>query len=397
MHPLLAWFLYDCKYLPNGIEGLNMPSRRDVLIAGLGIVLVGCGGGDGAPSPVPAPAPPPVLDNTPLIPQAISGDWDVDSPASQGVSQLAVNQMLLAAGTVSNVRGLVVARNGRLIAERYYNNYAMGDLQHVRSITKSVASMLVGQALQAGAIPSVNSTVASLLPEAWAAVHGSQAGSLTLEQILTMRTGVVFNDNTQWDALAGAPDSVRFVLGLPVGFSRNFHYDSAGSHLPSAMLQRARGLPLDALARRDLFEPLGITQYAWTKDALGVPFGSFGLQLRTRDTAKLAQLVLDGGMKNGQQVVPSAWLTSSTAVHVKPAYSQYDALVNVGYGYLWWSGTLGGKSVVLGWGYGGQFAVIVRQLNMVIQTNAFHSVDGPLKSQQEQGLLLAIAKFLESL
>ncbi len=374
-----------------------MTSRRDLLIAGLGLglVLVGCGGGGSAPTP--APVPPPVPLDPPLMPQAISGDWDVDSPASQGVPQAAVNQMLFEAGAISNVRGLVVARNGRLIAERYYNGYTIGDLQHVRSITKSVASMLVGQALQAGAMPSVSSTVATLLPEALGAVTGSQAGSLTLEQILTMRTGFAFNDNTQWGSLLGAPDSVRFVLGLPVSGSQNFQYESAGSHLPSAMLQRARGLPLDALARRDLFEPLGISQYAWTKDALGVPFGSFGLQLRTRDTAKLAQLVLDGGMKNGQQLVPSAWLTASTAVHVTPGYSQYGALGNLGYGYLWWSGTLGGKSVVLGWGYGGQFAVIVRQLNMVIQTNTFHSVEGPLKSQQEQGLLLAMAKFLESL
>lgn len=372
-----------------------MTSRRNVLVAGLGLVLVGCGGGGGDPTPAPVPTPVPA--DPPLIPQAISGDWDVDSPASQGVPQAAVNQMLFETGAVSNVRGLVVARNGRLIAERYYNGYTMDDLQHVRSITKSVASMLVGQALQAGAIPTVNSTIATLLPEALAAVTGSQTGSLTLEQILTMRTGLAFNDDTQWGSLLGAPDALRFVLGLPVSGSQNFHYDSAGSHLPSAMLQRARGLPLDALARRDLFEPLGISKYAWTKDALEVPFGSFGLQLRTRDTAKLAQLVLDGGMKNGNQLVPSAWMTDSTAVHVTPGYSQYGALGNIGYGYLWWSGTLGGKSVVLGWGYGGQFAVIVRQLNMVIQTNTFHSVEGPLKSQQEQGLLLAMAKFLEGL
>ncbi len=70
---------------------------------------------------------------------------------------------------------------------------------------------------------------------------------------------------------------------------------------------------------------------------------------------------------------------------------------NVGYGYLWWTATLGGKPIILGWGYAGQFCVIVRELNMVIQSNTFYNVDGNAQQVQEQGLLQAMAVFLASL
>ncbi len=372
-----------------------MTSRRDLLGAGMLFLLGGCGGGS-SPATAPPPTPAPTPADPPVTPQAIAGDWAVDSPANQGIAQSLMNKLLQDAGTVINVRGMVVVRNNRLIGERYYNGFAMGDLQHVRSITKSVSSMMLGVAAQDGLIPNLNATVASLLPEALAANPGSQLGALVLSDILTMRSGVVFNDDTQWDLLTGAPDSVRFVLGLAVNGQHNFHYDSAGSHLPSVMLARARAMPFDALSQRDLFAPLGIGQYAWVRDGVGVPYGSFGLQLRTRDTARFGQLVLDGGKWAGQQVIPAAWMADSTATKVALG-TQYGAMSNLGYGYFWWTGTLGGKAIVLGWGFGGQFCIVVRQLNMVIQTNTFHSVDGNTKTVQEQGLLQAVSNFLSSL
>lgn len=381
-----------------------MTSRRDLLAAGVLLALTGCGGSGSAPTavspaptptpaPAPTPAPTPAPAEPPVIPQAVAGDWAVDAPSSQGISQAIMNQLLHDAGTVPNARGIVVVRNGRLVGERYYNGYAMGDLQHVRSITKSVSSLMLGMALGDGTIPSLNATVASLLPEAMAANPGSQLGGLTLSDILTMRSGVGFDDDTQWGQLIGAPDSVRFVLGLPVSGLHSFHYDSAGSHLPSVIVQRVRALAFEALTRRDLLEPLGITQLAWTRDSLGVPYGSFGMQMRTRDTARLGQLVLDNGMWGGRQLVPAAWIAESTATKVTLG-SQVGAMSNLGYGYFWWTGTLGGKAIILGWGYAGQFCVIVRQLNMVIQTNTFHSVDGTAQGVQERGLLQAVATFL---
>jgi CubicO group peptidase (beta-lactamase class C family) len=371
-----------------------MTSRRELLAAGVLLALTGCGGsGSSSTAPAPTPTPTPAPAPAPVIPQAVAGDWDVDAPANQGISQAIMNQLLQEAGTVPNARGIVVVRNGRLVGERYYNGFGMNDLQHVRSVTKSVSSLMVGMALNDGLIPNLNATVATLLPEAMAAVPDSQLASLTLSDILTMRSGVGFNDDTQWALLTGAPDSVRFVLGLPVSGLHNFHYDSAGSHLPSAMVRRVRALDFEAVTRRDLLEPLGITQLAWTRDPSGVPYGSFGMQMRTRDTARLGQLVLDNGKWGTRQVVPAAWIADSTATKVTLT-SQIGAMSNLGYGYFWWTGTLGGKTIILGWGYAGQFCVIVRQLNMVIQTNTFHNVDGTAQGVQERGMLQAMANFL---
>jgi CubicO group peptidase (beta-lactamase class C family) len=333
----------------------------------------------------------------PIAPQAVAGDWEVGTPASQGVTQTAVNKLLDDIGTVINARGAVVARNGKLIGERYYNGYAMANLQHVRSVTKSVSSLMIGRAIASGAISGTSATVAQLLPEAVLVNPTSQLRNLTLDQVLSMRTGVVFSDSTQWGDLITPADSLKYVMSLPAGTPGTFHYDSAGSHLPSPILERIHNMKLDAVVDRDLFKPLGIQSYAWTKDALGVPYGSFGLQLRTRDTAKIAQLVLNNGVWAGQQIVPANWITQSTSLQAQPAYNTYGAMTSIGYGYLWWLGSLGGKQIILGWGYAGQFAVIVRSLNLVIQTNTFHSVDGPLQQQQEVGLLQAVSTFLSVL
>lgn len=371
-----------------------MTSRRQVLTAGLGLLLTGCGGGGSSVSN-PPPAPPVVVD-PPAMPQAIAGDWPVDLPSSQGISQAAMNQFLTAIGVVKNARGVVVARNGKLIGERYFNGFGMANLQHVRSITKSVSSLMVGRAIASGGISGPSATISQLLPEAIAARPASQLKNLTLDQVMTMRTGVQFSDDTQWGNLITPADSLDYVLSLPVGTPGTFHYDSAGSHLPSPILERVHGMKMDALVQKDLFTPLGINNFAWTKDALGVPYGSFGLQLRTRDTAKIAQLVLDNGSWGGQQIIPASWIAESTKQQL-PVNFSYGGLNNTGYGYLWWLGTMGGKQVIVGWGYGGQFAVIVRSLNLVIQTNTFHSVEGPIKSEQETGLFTAISNFLSAL
>ena len=373
-----------------------MTSRRQVLTAGLGLLLTGCGGGGGGSSPAPV-VPTPVQVDPPVTPQLIAGDWEVDAPVNQGLTQAAVNKLLTDIGQVKNARGAVLVRNNKLVGERYYNGYAMANLQHVRSITKSVSSLMIGRAIASGAISGTSATVTQMLPEAIAAMPDSPLRNLTLNQILTMRTGVQFSDSTQWGNLIGAADVNQFVLGLPVGSQTTFHYDSAGSHLPSPILERIHKLKLDAAVVRDLFTPLGISEYAWTTDAKGVPYGSFGLQLRTRDTAKIAQLVLNNGAWKGQQVIPADWIATSTTLQTQTGSGTYGTFGSIGYGYLWWLGTLGGKQVILGWGYAGQFAIIVRSLNLVIQTNTFHSVDGPTQQEQETGLFQAVATFLAGL
>jgi CubicO group peptidase (beta-lactamase class C family) len=112
------------------------------------------------------------------------------------------------------LRAVVVARQGRVLAERGYGGASTDTLQPVNSVTKSVCSMLVGQALRDGVLTSLDQTVAELLPEAVAEVPGTHAGAVTLRQLLAGRSGLGF-DLSRFGELLQARSLTRFVLGQP--------------------------------------------------------------------------------------------------------------------------------------------------------------------------------------
>jgi len=361
-------------------------SRREFVLTGVA-ALAGCGGGGGGGSAVGETfAPPPTTPPT---------DWAEATPSSQGVSAESMDTLLAADASVPNLRALLVVREGLLIGERYYGGASSADLFQIRSATKSVTSMLVGQALADGRLPGLDATMAQLLPQALAAVPGSSAGPIALGRTLTMRSGIQLDD-TSLDFQRQQDDFTRFALSLPVHDTGEWHYESAGSHLPSPILQRIDGVNLQAIATRDLFAPLGIEQSAWESDRQGTSIGSYGLQLRTRDFIKLAWMALDGGRWQGRQVVPSDWLAESHATQAD-VWDSDGAFEQVGYGYLWWTGRLGGKPVVLAWGFGGQFAVLVPSLRMTIATNCYWNVDDYQGGLQERALFAAMASFLSML
>ncbi|MBN9179408.1 MAG: beta-lactamase family protein, partial [Microbacterium sp.] len=266
----------------------------------------------------------------------------------------------LAASTSGNVHSVLVARRGTLLFERYFscpdevNNrkvenvtFDVGTLHDMKSVSKSVASLVVGTASDRGLIRSVDEPILSFFPEL-SALRSPEKDRLQLAHALTMSLGLKWVEATpsnNYDndevRMQMARDPCRYVLGLPVVSSagQEFFYNTGALTLVSAIVHKATGRPLDEFARQTLFEPLGITAVEW-KRVRGDSDAGGGLRLRPRDMAKIGQLVLAGGRWNDRQVVSKTWIETSTAPKLKATNDQ-------SYGYLWWLGRarLNGREV----------------------------------------------------
>ena len=328
-----------------------MTSRRDLMLAGTALLL-----GSGCASTVPG---------------GVAAEWDIAAPDSQGIEPAALAGVLRDGAQLPALRAMVVVRYGTLVGERYYNGASADDLLPVNSVTKSIASMLVGQALQQGLLSGLDATVGQLLPEAAAQVPDSAVAGVTLRQILTGRSGLASDWDRQSVALARAPDPLPLVMALPAdpAAAGAWRYNNAAVGLLSPILARAHGRDLAEVAERDLFGPLGIARYAWARDRAGRPTAHAGLRLRPRDLARIAWTMADGGRWDGVQVVPPAWVVDSMRP-AGPAAWRVAPVSDVGYGYLWFTGLLHGRRVAWGWGYGAQYALVVPELRLVVVTAA---------------------------
>lgn len=308
-------------------------------------------------------------------------EWQAASPQSQGVSASALEAALTSGSTVGALRSLLVVRNGVLVGERYYAGATTSDLLAVNSATKSVCSMLVGQALSQGRLKGLAQTVGELLPELAQKFPDSHAANVTLGQILSGTTGIAY-DFAQLRALVTSPDPAQYVLSLPSDgkAANSWSYNDAAVSLLTPILERAQGMSLEELARRDLLAPLGIESFSWRRDNSGHAMAYMGLKLRTRDLVKLAWLMADAGKWNGASVLPDQWVEDSARAH-GPAAWRNPPIVDIGYGYLWFTGSLRGKPVVWAWGYGGQFALFVPSLKLAIATAATDPSPRDLRAQ----------------
>ena len=303
----------------------------------------------------------------------------------------------LAASSDANIHAVLVARSGKLVFERYFRGsdeipgriygrrvenvtFDADTLHDMKSVSKSVASLAVGIAIDRGLIRSVNEPIFSFFPEL-SDLRSPEKDRIQLFHALTMSMGLEWveatpatgDDNNDEARMHRARDACRYVLGLaataPPG--REFFYNTGALALVSAIIRKATGHPLDEFARENLFEPLGITAVEWERYKVDTDAGG-GLRLRPRDMAKIGQLVLAGGRWNDRQIVSKEWIETSTAPKIKATDGQ-------SYGYLWWLGRslLNGREVH--WagalGRGGQSIRIVPELDLVVVVTAGYYQD----------------------
>jgi CubicO group peptidase (beta-lactamase class C family) len=260
---------------------------------------------------------------------------------------------------------LLVSQHGELVLERYFHGARASSYANVKSASKSVISALIGIAIDRKLLPGVDAPIAPYFPELAASSADPRKRRITIEDLLTMRSGLV-ETNRGYGAWVRSPDWVHYLLAhsLQSVPGEQMNYNTGNTHLLSAILTKVSGGDTWSFAGKVLAGPLGITLPKWPQDPQGVYFGGNDMLLTPRQMLKFGELYLHRGRAGDRQIVPASWVEAS---FVPRARSPISGQL---YGYGWWITELAGRETEFAWGFGGQYIFIVPSLDLVVVTTS---------------------------
>jgi CubicO group peptidase (beta-lactamase class C family) len=252
------------------------------------------------------------------------------------------------------IHSLLIIRNGYILTDAYFYPFAEDSLHDLASATKSFTSTLIGIAIDKGYIESVEQPVLDFFPDRTVANLDANKEAMTLENLLTMRSGFECSNQGAESTdvqMEGSPDWVQFALDLPITVDpgTRYNYCNLNSLLLSAVIQETAGMSALAFAQQNLFGPLGVSDVFWPADPQGNNWGWGDMKLAPHDMAKLGHLFLNEGQWDGQQVVSAEWVEAATS--------------GASYGYQWW---LKPRGIYFATGVGGQEIWVLPDRDMVV-------------------------------
>jgi CubicO group peptidase (beta-lactamase class C family) len=263
-----------------------------------------------------------------------------------------------------NIHHLAINRNGKTILSTSFYPYSGKTTPHdIVSATKSITSILIGIAIDKGFIKNEKERVVKYFQEYDLENMNDFKRNLTIEDLLTMRTGFVSTEEErirQFVEMRAKKDWTKYILDKEIKSKpgTQFGYYDGASHLLSAIIQKSTGMSAKDFAQEYLFQPMGINEFFWDEDPSGVTMGWGDCFLKPEDFIKIGQLMLNEGNFDSQQLVSKQWVLKSTS-----AITESDD--GTGYGYQWWvSPEI--KSVFEARGRGGQRLIIWKDKGLVI-------------------------------
>ncbi|MEG2805812.1 serine hydrolase [Stenotrophomonas sp.] len=274
------------------------------------------------------------------------------APLPPDRAPLAALEAAIAREDIKQVTSVLLVVDGTVAYERYFNGATAETLHDVRSASKSVTAMLVGAAIGDGHLPGVDARVYDYFPE-FTAAHpvDPRLRATTIEDLLTMSSLWECDDENAFSAgheerMYVTERWLDFALALPVkGFApwmtrpqdsphgRAHAYCTANAFVLGAVLERATRMPLADYAAQALERPLGITQSHWNRSPEGIGMGGGGTRYRSRDLARLGELVLAGGQWQGKALIPAGYVAAMVSAQASTGDGS-------DYGYQWWGLTL---------------------------------------------------------
>lgn len=291
-------------------------------------------------------------------------DWQLVPADQVGLDADRLVEAVQDMGELEGVHGVLVARRGRLVVERYFRGSAGNRLHNIKSASKSVLSALAGLAIEQGLL-KLDQPITNILPEA-ADLDDPRKRTITVRHLLTMTSGLESTSFGNYGSWVASGNWVRAALARPLQAEpgTRFSYSTGGTHLLSATLSRAAGQSTHDFAREHLFAPLGISRSAWARDRQGVHMGGNNLSLLPRDMLKFGQLYLDRGRWNGEQLLPWQWIDESTRPGLVGPRGR--GRIYGGYGYLWWLRGHRERGAYIASGYGGQYIYVAPAEDLVV-------------------------------
>ncbi len=279
--------------------------------------------------------------------------------------------------TLTQTHAVVISHKGENVYEKYFSAYQEWIPHDQRSASKSIASAMIGIAIDQGIIPSDESFLHEFLPEEYAPkmMEDGRKAKIRIKDLLTMSSGldaVDFGVDRNSAASEGnyqnSPDWLNTVLNANMINEPGKHalYGSAKPYLLGVALNQKLDIPLAIYMDQQLFAKLGVDNYIIQNDISGVPYFGGGMYLMPKDMLKFGQLYLNNGVINGEKLISKEWINKSFERHL--------ILENTNdknpYGYLWWHKDyeFKGRTIasIEARGSGGQYIMVVPELELVV-------------------------------
>jgi CubicO group peptidase (beta-lactamase class C family) len=267
-----------------------------------------------------------------------------------------------AAAELPRLHTLLVSWRGSLILEYHAKGIRPDRLTNIKSASKSIISALVGIAIGRELIAGVDEPIVRYFPQLERDADPRKQ-TITIEDLLTMRSGLESTSGQGYGSWVRSRNWVRYALDRPLVSApgTSMEYSTGTSHLLSAILTKAARTSTWQFAQSSLARPLGITLARWPRDPQGIYFGGNEMLLTPRQMIVFGELFLNRGRHRGRQIVPADWVEKSCVPRTVSRWNPDQR-----YGYGWWIRDFAGRSGCFAWGYGGQYILVFRDLELVI-------------------------------
>ncbi len=333
-------------------------------------------------------------------PAAASAPWPTAAPADVGFAPDIADRLEwgIKSGLLKHFHAIVVTRVGKLVLERYFEgqDWAWGrnlgivkhgpeTLHDLRSVTKSVTSILYGIALDRGLVPPLVAPLMAQFPEYPDLAADQRRQLVTIEHVINMTLGYEWNEQLPYTdpknaeiMMEMAKDRYRFVLERPILAppGTRWNYNGGCTALIGRLIEKGTKQTISDFAKQALFDPLGIDTFEWITGADGVHSPASGLRLRARDLARIGALILGKGQIDSRRIVSAGWI-EGVAVGAVPTG---DGLM---YGRSWFqldtpvAGFANPQPTLMGFGNGGQrlFVMPSTDIACVVFSGRYNEMD----------------------
>jgi len=303
-----------------------------------------------------------------------------DSIGSDENTLLSLADLVKALETVGPINSILISQYGELVAEEYYGSMNAERAYNIKSASKSILSILTGIAIDKGYLEGVDQTIGEFFPDYFNENPDSPKGLITIEDLLTMRAGLASTSRGNYGRWVTSNNWIRYALDRPLNGQPGVDriYSTGSTHLLAVALARATGMNTVEFGNRYLFGPMGIPIRGWDRDPQGYYLGGNNMALRPRDMIKIGQLMMEMGVYNGEQLVSRDWIVQS----VEPVTGRRAGEAT--YGYLWFRRMAGDFHMVYAFGNGGQYIMIVPELDAVIAVTTRNNVGESTRGYRNQ-------------